>query len=163
MRIFLLVSLLYFSSPTGPLMKAISSANAEIYCLSFINLFLYHSYRWYKSFFLSFLHLNVNIVIFSNITSRRKKKWSGKITNQQVLKLVNNILRTKVSGIGHILRRNRRFHHDTEGQITEVKGVGKRRIRTQLLDDLRNRRRYWELKQEAEDRNRWRRQFINRT
>ena len=42
--------------------------------------------------------------------------------------------------------------------MTEVKGVGTRR-RTQLLDDLRNRRRYWELKEEAEDRNRWRRQF----
>jgi hypothetical protein len=33
-----------------------------------------------------------------------------------------------------------------------VKGV--RRRRTQLLDDLRNRRRYWELKEEAEDRKR---------
>jgi hypothetical protein len=30
-----------------------------------------------------------------------------------------------------------------------VKGVGRRR--TQFLDDLRNRRRYWELKEEAED------------
>ena len=37
-----------------------------------------------------------------------------------------------------------------EGQMTEVKEVGGRR--TQLLDDLRNRRRYWELKEEAEDR-----------
>jgi len=45
--------------------------------------------------------------------------------------------------------------------MTEVKGVGRRR--TQLLDDLRNRRRYWELKEEAEDQKRWRRQFINRT
>jgi len=44
--------------------------------------------------------------------------------------------------------------------MMEVKGVGRR---TQLLDDLRNRRRYWELKEEAEDRKRWRRQFINRT
>ena len=34
----------------------------------------------------------------------------------------------------------------------KVKGVGKRR--TQLLDDLRNRRRYWELKEEVEYRNR---------
>jgi hypothetical protein len=33
-----------------------------------------------------------------------------------------------------------------------VKGIGRRR--TQLLDDSRNRR-YWELKEEAEDRNRW--------
>jgi hypothetical protein len=33
--------------------------------------------------------------------------------------------------------------------MTEVKGVGRRR--TQLLDDLRNRKRYWELKVEAKD------------
>ena len=32
---------------------------------------------------------------------------------------------------------------------------------TQLLDDLRNRRGYWELKEEAEDRKRWRLQFIS--
>ena len=35
--------------------------------------------------------------------------------------------------------------------MMEVKGVGRRR--TQLLDYLRNRRIYWELKDEAEDRN----------
>ena len=33
----------------------------------------------------------------------------------------------------------------------------------QLLDDLRNKIRYWELTEEAEDRKRWKRQFINRT
>ena len=38
-----------------------------------------------------------------------------------------------------------------DGKMTDVKGVG-RRI-TQLLDDLRIRRIYWELKEEAEDRN----------
>ena len=43
--------------------------------------------------------------------------------------------------------------------MTVVKGVGRRR--TQLLDDFKNRRRYWELKEEAEDRNRWKRQFVN--
>ena len=35
--------------------------------------------------------------------------------------------------------------------MMEVKGVGRRR--TQLLDDLRKGRRYWELKEEAEDQN----------
>ena len=44
------------------------------------------------------------------------------------------------------------LHDAIEGQMTEVKGVGRRR--TQLLDDLRNRRRYWVLKEEAEDRKR---------
>ena len=33
--------------------------------------------------------------------------------------------------------------------MTEVKEVGRKK--TQLLNDLRNRRRYWELKEEAED------------
>ena len=45
--------------------------------------------------------------------------------------------------------------------MTEVKGVGRRR--TQFLDDFTNRRRYWELKEEAEIRKIWKRQFINRT
>ena len=54
-----------------------------------------------------------------------RKRWRRKRT------LLNNIL-----------------HRKAIGQMTEVKGVGRRR--TQLLDDLRNRRRYWELKEEAE-------------
>ena len=94
-----------------------------------------------------------------------KIKRSEKVTNEQVLdrigeerKLLNNILRRKTNCIGHIQRRNCLLHDAIEGQMTEVKGVGRRR--THLLDDLRNRRRYWELKEEAEDRKRWRRQFI---
>jgi hypothetical protein len=35
----------------------------------------------------------------------------------------------------------------TEGQMMEMKGVARRK--TQLLDDLRNRRRYWELNEDA--------------
>ena len=73
-----------------------------------------------------------------------KKKWSEKVTNEQVLErigekrtLLNNILRRKANWIGHILRRNCLLHDAIEGQMTEVKGVGRR---TQLLDDLRNRR-----------------------
>ena len=88
-----------------------------------------------------------------------KIKWSEKITNEQVLDrigekitLINNILCRKGNWIGHILRRNCLLHEAIEGQMTEVKGVGRKR--TQLLDDLRNRRRYWELKEEAEDRKR---------
>ena len=80
----------------------------------------------------------------------QKKKWSEKITNEHVLNcigekrtLLNNILRTKANWIGHILRRNCLLHDAIEGLMTEVK-VGRRR--RQLLDDLRNRRRYWELK-----------------
>ena len=81
-----------------------------------------------------------------------KIKWSEKVTNEQVLNrigekrtLLNNILRRKANWICHILRINCLLHDAIEGQMTEVKGVR----RTQLLDDLRNRRRYWELKEEA--------------
>ena len=49
---------------------------------------------------------------------------------------------------------------EIEGQMTEVKGIGRRR--TQFLYDFRNRKIYWELKKEAEDRERWKREFITR-
>ena len=94
-------------------------------------------------------------------------KWSAKITNEQVLDhigekrtLLNNILRRKANWIGHILRKNCLLHDAIEGQMTKVKEVGKR---TQPLDDLKKRRRYWELKEGAEYRERRKRQFINRT
>ena len=97
-----------------------------------------------------------------------KIKWSEKVTNEHVLErieekrtLPNNILRRKASFSGHILRRKCLLYDVTVRQMTEMKGVG--RGRTHLLDDLSNGRRYWELKEEAEDRKRWRRQFINRT
>ena len=73
-----------------------------------------------------------------------KIKWSEKVTNEQVLKrtgekrtLLNNILRRKANWIGRILRRNCLLHDAIEGQMTEVKGVGRRRTK---LDDWRNRR-----------------------
>ena len=71
-----------------------------------------------------------------------------------------NILRRKANYIGHILRKNCLLHDTIEEQMTEVKGVGRRKL---ILDDLRNRRRYWKLKEEAEDQKRWIRQFISRT
>ena len=107
-----------------------------------------------------------------NVVYRRmeKIKWSEKVTNEQVLDrigekrtLLNNILRRKANWIGHILRRNCFLDDAIEGQMTEVKGVGRRKRRTQPLHDLRNRKRYWELQEEAEDQKRCRRQFINRT
>ena len=97
-----------------------------------------------------------------------KIKRSEKVTNEEVLERIRgkrtpllNILRRKASWIGRILRRNCLLHDAIEGQTTEVKGVGRRT--TQFPNDLRNSRRYWELKEEAEDRNRCKREFINLT
>jgi hypothetical protein len=82
-----------------------------------------------------------------------ENKMVRKVSNEQVLgrigekrTLLNNILHRKTKWIGHILRRNFLLHDVIEGQM---KGVGRRR--TQLLDDLRNRRRYWELKEEHKE------------
>jgi hypothetical protein len=58
----------------------------------------------------------------------------------------------KTIGIGHILRGICLIHVAIEGQMTEMKGVGRRRRN----DDLRKRR-YWQLKEQVEDRNRWKR------
>ena len=62
-----------------------------------------------------------------------KIKWSEKVTNEQVLQHIgekthlNIILRIKDNCIGHILRRNSLLHDAIKGQMTEVKGVGRRR------------------------------------
>jgi hypothetical protein len=89
----------------------------------------------------------------------KKIKLSEKVTNKvlefigEKRTLIHNIPCKKVNWIGLILRINCFLNDSTEGQMTEVKGVGRRK--TQSLEDLRNRRRYWELKEEAEDRKRW--------
>ena len=117
------------------------------------------------------LNKNTKIYIFFTYESwcwRRmeKIKWQEKWTNEvlecigEKRTLLNNILFREANWIGHILRRNCLIHDTIEAQMTEVKGVGRR---TQLIDDSRNRRRYLELKEEAEDRKRGKRQFINQT
>ena len=74
-------------------------------------------------------------------------------SNEQVLEfigekrtLLNNILHRKANWTDHIPRRNCLLHDAIETQMMEVKGVERRT--TQLFVDLRNRRRYWELKEE---------------
>jgi hypothetical protein len=55
---------------------------------------------------------------------------------------------------GHILRRNCLLKHVIEGKIEgRIKMTGRRGIRRkQLLDDLKENRGYWKLKEEALDR-----------
>jgi hypothetical protein len=87
------------------------------------------------------------------------------VRNEEVLHRVNedmNILHTikrrKANWIGHVLRRNCLLKHVIEGKLegwTEVTGRRVRR-RKQLLDYLKEKRRYWKLKEEALDRTLWR-------
>jgi hypothetical protein len=86
--------------------------------------------------------------IFGKWSWRRmeKIKLSEKVSNEQERigekrTLLNSVLRRNANWIGHILRRNCLLHDAIEGQMTEVKGVGRRK--TQPLVDLRNRRKYW--------------------
>ena len=67
-------------------------------------------------------------------------KWPDKITNEQVLERIGE-KRTLVNNIPRISQLDWSYSdHGIEGNMTEVKGVARRRI--QLLDDLRNRRIY---------------------
>ena len=63
--------------------------------------------------------------------------------------LQNNVLHRKIIWVSYILRRNSLLHDAIEGQMTVIKGTERRR--TELFDDLRNRRRYLELKEKTED------------
>jgi hypothetical protein len=74
---------------------------------------------------------------------------------------LHEIRKRKANWIGHILRRNCLLQWVIEGKIKggiEVTGRGGRK-RRKLLDDLKERRGYSHLKEEALDRNIWRALF----
>ena len=100
-----------------------------------------------------------------NNTWRKMEKisWIDHVRNEEVLLRVNerrNILR-KANWIGHILRRNCLLKHVIEGKIKGEMDVTRRRGRRRkmLLDDLKDRRGYSHLKEEALDRTMWRNRF----
>ena len=94
--------------------------------------------------------------------------WTDYVRNEEVLLRVNeerNILREirkwKAYWIGHILRRNCLVKQIIEGMIKGQIEVTRRRgrRRKKLLDDLKDRRGYCQLKEEALDRTKWRNRF----
>ena len=101
---------------------------------------------------------------------RRMEKisWTDHVRNEEVLLRVNeqrNILheirKRKANWIGHILRRNCLLQQVIEGKIKGQIEVTRRRgrRRKKLLDDLKDRRGYCQLKEEALDRTMWRNRF----
>jgi hypothetical protein len=91
--------------------------------------------------------------------------WNDRVRNDEVLsrdKEKRNILltreRRKANRIGHILRRNCRMKHDTEGKAEERIEVARKRGRRskQLLNDLKKTMGYCKLKSDALDRTVWR-------
>jgi hypothetical protein len=83
-------------------------------------------------------------------------QWSRRGIN-----ILHEIRKRKTNWIGHILRRNCLLQQVTEGKIKEVIEVTERRgrRRRKLLDDLKKRRGYSHLKEEALDRTMWRARF----
>jgi hypothetical protein len=86
--------------------------------------------------------------------------WTDLVYNEAVLHRVKeerNILHTirqrKANWIGHMLRRNCLLRHIIEGKIRGTRRRGRRR--KQLLDELKEARRYWKWK----DHTLWRTQF----
>ena len=99
-----------------------------------------------------------------------KISWTDHLRNEEVLLRVNeqrNILheirKRKADWIGHILRRNCLLHvkQFIEGKIKGEMEVTRRRgrRRKKLLDDLKDRRGYSHLKEEALDSSTWRNHF----
>jgi len=90
-----------------------------------------------------------------------KISWTDHVRNEEVLlrvkeerNILHEIRKRKANWIGHILRRNCLLQRVIEGKIKEGIEVTGRRggRRRKLLDDLKERRGYSRLKEEALDR-----------
>jgi hypothetical protein len=91
--------------------------------------------------------------------------WTDCVRNEEVLhrvkeerNILHTIKRRKANWIGHKLRRNCLLKHVIGGKLEGRTGRRGRR-RKQLLDDLKEKRGYWKLKEEALDRTLWRSRF----
>ena len=97
-----------------------------------------------------------------------KTSWTDHVRNEEVLlrvkkqrNILHEIRKRKANWIGHILRRNCLLQRVIEEKIKggiEVTGRRRRKCR-KLLDDLKERRGYSHLKEEALDRTMWRARF----
>ena len=90
-----------------------------------------------------------------------KIDWREHITNEEVLEIVQEnrsilkiIQKRKANWIGHILRGEGMLRKIIEGKIEGKRGRGRKRI--QMLNDLKERGNYVELKNRAQDRLKWR-------
>ena len=99
---------------------------------------------------------------------RTEISWADHVRNEEVLLRVNeqrNILheirKRKANWIGHILRRNGLLQQVIEGKIKGQIEVTRRRERRRkkLLDDLKDRGGYCQLKEEPLDNTMWRNRF----
>ena len=93
--------------------------------------------------------------------------WTDRVRNEVLLRvteqrsILHEIRKRKAIWIGHILRRNCLVKQIIEGKIKGQIEVTRRRgrRRKKLLDDLKDRRGYCQLKKEALERTMWRNRF----
>ena len=101
---------------------------------------------------------------------RRMEKisWIDYVRNEEVLlrvkeqrNFLHEVRKRKANWIGHILRRNCLLQRVIKGKTKGgIEVAGRRgRKRRKLLDDLKERRGYSQLKEEALDRTMWRARF----
>jgi hypothetical protein len=97
-----------------------------------------------------------------------KISWTEHVRNEEMLlrfneqrNFLHEIRKRKAYLFGHILRRNCLLQKVIEGKIKGQIKVTRRRGRRhkKLLDDLKDRRGYYQLKEEALDRTMWRDRF----
>jgi hypothetical protein len=83
---------------------------------------------------------------------RVEVSWTDRVRNEEVLhrvkeerSILNTIKGRKANWIGHILRINCLLKHVIEGNLEgRIEMIGRReRSRKQLLDELKEKRRYW--------------------
>jgi len=93
-----------------------------------------------------------------------KISWTEHVRNEVLLRvkeqrnILHGISKRKANWIGHILRRKYLLQRVIEGKIKgRIEVTGRRgRRRRELLDDLKEKRGYSHLKEEAVDRPMWR-------
>jgi hypothetical protein len=99
---------------------------------------------------------------------RMEISWTNHVRNEEVLlgvseqrNILHEIRKRKANWSGHILRRNCLLQRVIEGRIKGEMEVTRRRGRRckQLLDDLKDRRGYPYLEEEALNRTAWRNRF----
>ena len=97
-----------------------------------------------------------------------RELYTDHVRNEEVLlrvkeqrNILHELRKRKANWIGHILRRNCLLKQVIEGKIKREMEVARRRGRRRKkpLDDLKDRRGYSHLKEEALDRNMWRHRF----
>jgi hypothetical protein len=149
--------------PTDPFSEKKKYLNAQNKIHNYIYIYTYISWTFRA---VDLKHLET----FEMRCWRRMEKisWTDHVRNEEVLlgvkeqrNILHEISKRKANWIGHVLRRNCLLQRVIEGKVRggiEVTGSrgGRRR---KLLVDLKERRRYCHLKEEALDRTMWRARF----